>query len=660
MTKRAMLLVVGLLFSLGAPAAAETVMLAATADTYLREGGPNANEGTEPFLRVRTGPNRALVRFDQGQIGAALAGKVLLSARLEVYVIVTNSWGSGRNINAHRVTADWTESGATWNCPADTNTGNSNPDCAVQWAGGTFSAGATDAVTQTHALANQYVSWNVTADLAAFLTGTPNYGWMIRKAEETQNGLVEYNSREASANQPRLVLEVAIPTSTPTATATNTPTATNTATFTATNTPTETLSPTVTDTPPPTPTVTATPTPDPNCAVLPLDGCRQPIEAGRALFLLNDKGGAGDRLLFKWTRGEAIASSDFGSPTSSTEYTLCVYGQTAGTAQLALQARVPAGGTCDGAPCWKQTSTGFKYRDPAASADGIRKMILKSGSRGKAKIIVKGGGATLDTPSLPLAQDPAVIVQLKHSSLGGECWEARFSAPATKGDAALFKDRGDAPIATATPSGTPTVSVTPTATATRTTTPVGPSPTMTDTPLGGVPTATDTPTATPTPSFTATATPGGATCGNRVIEPGETCVSCPADCVSGPCTASATTQTFTVDLVPPVGFQPTTATVLLGYQSTKLSIPGSGTATSVRQRVIAPAPIPQAFTPNDLDYAVRVLISRNTPLATLFTVTFDRCTGGPAATLADLACTVESCAAAGTGVPGCTCTVRVP
>ena len=115
-----------------------------------------------------------------------------------------------------------------------------------------------------------------------------------------------------------------------------------------------------------------------------------------------------------------------------------------------------------------------------------------------------------------------------------------------------------------------------------------------------------------------------------------------------------------VDLVPPLGFAPTTATVLLGYNSAVMSIPGSGNVLSVRQHVVAPPPIPQSFAPNDLDYAVRVLVSRNTPLGELFTASFDRCTGQPAPTLADLACTVETCSQGGSPVPGCTCTVDLP
>ena len=78
-------------------------------------------------------------------------------------------------------------------------------------------------------------------------------------------------------------------------------------------------------------------------------------------------------------------------------------------------------------------------------------------------------------------------------------------------------------------------------------------------------------------------------CNNRVLESGETCETCPQDCAIGPCNApGAPTQAYIVDLVQPPGFQPTTATVLLGYNSTKLPITGTGTVASVRQRVVAP------------------------------------------------------------------------
>jgi hypothetical protein len=174
-----------------------------------------------------------------------------------------------------------------------------------------------------------------------------------------------------------------------------------------TDTPTLTPTPTITDTPSPTPTltftptITPTPTPDPNCPEAPLDGCKQPLAANKALLLIKDKGGHRDKLVWKWTKGDATTSTDFGDPVKGgTEYTLCVYGQVAGTAGLALHARVPAGGTCDGLPCWSSNSRGLTYSDPAAAADGIKRITLKSGAAGRAKIIVKGA-ATRSTLTCP-------------------------------------------------------------------------------------------------------------------------------------------------------------------------------------------------------------------------------------------------------------------
>lgn len=72
-----------------------TVVLAAAADAYLRDGGPNQNQGGESVLRIRSsGRNRALVRFDNDDVAAALAGNVLVSAHLELRVQASGSTGA--------------------------------------------------------------------------------------------------------------------------------------------------------------------------------------------------------------------------------------------------------------------------------------------------------------------------------------------------------------------------------------------------------------------------------------------------------------------------------------------------------------------------------------------------------------------------------------
>jgi hypothetical protein len=49
------------------------------------------------------------------------------------------------------------------------------------------------------------VSFDLTADVRAFLDGSPNHGWLVRKVNEGAPGRVEFASRE-TATPPRLVV----------------------------------------------------------------------------------------------------------------------------------------------------------------------------------------------------------------------------------------------------------------------------------------------------------------------------------------------------------------------------------------------------------------------------------------------------------------------
>jgi sugar lactone lactonase YvrE len=190
---------------------------APTADAYLKDGHPNKNQGDESILRVRAnGHNRALVRFDEADIESGVAGRTLVSARLRMYIVDNaDNWGSdGREVAVFRMKSAWTEGGVTWNSPDDSNTGNSKVDGESWEMGGNdetawpFVADPTDSALHTNGLAG-WVEWDVTADVAAFLAGTAtNHGWLVKKVLEGQPGLVEYASREASANAPVLVLTV--------------------------------------------------------------------------------------------------------------------------------------------------------------------------------------------------------------------------------------------------------------------------------------------------------------------------------------------------------------------------------------------------------------------------------------------------------------------
>jgi hypothetical protein len=567
---------------------------------------------------------------------------------LELFIeINNNSWGSGREIDVHRVTTDWTETGVTWNCPVDSNTGNGSPDCVSQWNGGNFATTPTATSLQTNGVVGTYVSYDVTADVSAFLAASPNYGWLIKKRDEGLDGRIEYTSREGiSTQRPRLVLDVfTVPT--------DTPTRSPTATFT--NTPTNT--PTLTPTPTHTPTNTPTPTPDVDCGATPLIGCRQAALPNKSLLLIrqSDSDPAKNRLTSKMIKMEATDLASFGDPVSpaGTTYTFCVYDETAGIPSLALEAMIPPAGLCGGKQCWKAAGTnGFRYSDKTAAADGIDKIILKPGTAGKPKIIVKGKGANLDAPPVPLQQDQTVIAQLKNNWLAGECWETRFSGPAKKNDDKLFKDKNDPAVPTPTPTHTFTV------TPTWTPTPEGPTNTATPT-VTPTPTVTGTPpTSTPTPTPTPTVL---GFCGNGFLEPGETCSNCPTDCQVLPCTDSGTDAMFEIHLSLPFGEEATSVTTLVGYRSDVVSIPGTGLVGSVQQRITMRPPGTSTFG-NDLDYALRVVQTNNGGLdGKIYALTFDRCTQSPTPPAeADFGCTVEGCSGAFGLINGCTCAVLSP
>ena len=215
---------------------------------------------------------------------------------------------------------------------------------------------------------------------------------------------------------------------------------------------------------------------------------------------------------------------------------------------------------------------------------------------------------------------------------------------------------------TLTASATPTATATVAPTDTPTTGPTNTaSPTATDTPIptateSGGATSTPTPTASPSPQPTA-----GAECGNGILEAGESCTSCPADCTVLACTATTPLQTFRINFQAPLGSSPSVVTTRVGYRSDRVSLPGTGSAPAARVKM-RPAGTSQLV--NDLDYAVTVLIQGQAggtvPSGKLFTIDFDTCQGAAAVTPADFGCSIESCASSSGPIDGCTCTVTLP
>lgn len=160
-------------------------------------------------------------------------------------------------------------------------------------------------------------------------------------------------------------------------------------------------------------------------ATQPQVGCRT---AQKGILLYKDNtNNAKDKLVYKWIKGAATTTAEFGLPTGTTAYTLCLY---AGTAALG-DATIPPG------PGWSPISTkGFKFKDLTGTPEGITKAKLKSGATNKAKVQVKGKGINL--PDLPATPFPSpVTAQL--SGNNGICFETVFTSPFKKNADGKFK-----------------------------------------------------------------------------------------------------------------------------------------------------------------------------------------------------------------------------
>ena len=74
-------------------------------------------------------------------------------------------------------------------------------------------------------------------------------------------------------------------------------------------------------------------------------------------------------------KGAATSAADFGDPTVSTRYDLCVYDDSGSGPELRANATVLPG---DG---WKAKRSGFKFKRKDLLPDGIRSLSLKAGHR---------------------------------------------------------------------------------------------------------------------------------------------------------------------------------------------------------------------------------------------------------------------------------------
>lgn len=160
----------------------------------------------------------------------------------------------------------------------------------------------------------------------------------------------------------------------------------------------------------------------------PAPGCKS---APKGLLMIKNAGGPSDKLTWVWKKGPETLASEI----PPQDYALCVYEGPSPSLTTALET---PGLPCDPYFCFKTTPKKTIYKNPGATYDGVKKIILKTGDDGKAAAKLTAKGGAIPTPLLPLLTP--VVAQLHGEN--GTCLEATYSDP-VRNDALLFRAKPD-------------------------------------------------------------------------------------------------------------------------------------------------------------------------------------------------------------------------
>jgi YVTN family beta-propeller protein len=157
-------------------------------------------------------------------------------------------------------------------------------------------------------------------------------------------------------------------------------------------------------------------------------GCRSAVSVGGSTLSLDGR----SRQIAIGLQPQGVTMlSDFGMPTARTSYTACLTDGGA-TPQTNIALRAPAGGTCDGRPCWSGSSSGFKYSTKLGWPDGLKSLKATAGRSGRGRVAgrsgrgrvsIKAKGPQVILPDLPFT----FPLRLQIATSDGSCWEATFS-----------------------------------------------------------------------------------------------------------------------------------------------------------------------------------------------------------------------------------------
>lgn len=183
---------------------------ASVQDSYVDENAPTTTNGSAATMNSQSRNNRnrrSYVSFDLTTCAPSVPSSAIVTgATLRLWVTAVPV-ATCRTEDVFAVTSAWTQSAITWN-NQPFGTAINNPASATRTDSITIGSGA----GCTIGTAAQYVPWNVTTNVASFVSGgATNFGWMIRDDAEGANGsgfTVTFSTSDAAsvAQAPQLVV----------------------------------------------------------------------------------------------------------------------------------------------------------------------------------------------------------------------------------------------------------------------------------------------------------------------------------------------------------------------------------------------------------------------------------------------------------------------
>lgn len=179
----------------------------AVANSTVQQATPSSNSGTTTTVEVASanGANRRVhLRFDLSGCSPTIPSSASVrAATLRLYISATAN--GCRTIDIFRVATSWTETAITWTNQPFGATINS-PTSASRTD--SFDVGSSGGC-ENHAV-GYATGANVTADVAAFVAGSSNLGWMLRDDSEGSGAArtTTFSAKELSvlAQAPQLVV----------------------------------------------------------------------------------------------------------------------------------------------------------------------------------------------------------------------------------------------------------------------------------------------------------------------------------------------------------------------------------------------------------------------------------------------------------------------